>query len=220
MTHVFNFLLDNLGGISMKVRSSLIVPVLAASILAPTVGNVVANHKTASTNTTASMQKEDQKGTYQKWGKGDKQKELVNIINQYASPQLKAQLTKDLATRESLMKQLRHTPGFQKKEDKEKAVYQTHKKEIDAIKQQVKDGKLTKQQAQKKLEAIFGKEHGKGEDWDHVKEKAQDKGGIYKELKAAIQKKNRAAINSALEKFDQKLEKSNQQLQQKIKASK
>jgi hypothetical protein len=202
----------------MKVKSSLIVPILAASILVPTVGNAVANHKTDTSNTSASMQKEDQKGTHQKWGKREKKKELLNIINQYASPQLKAQLTKDLATRESLMKQLRQTPGFQKNEEQGQAVYQAHKQEIDTIKQQVKDGKLTKQQAQKQLETIFGKEQGKVQDNDKGKER--DKGGIYQELKAAVQKKDQAAINSALEKFDQKLESSNQELQQKINANK
>ncbi|MDQ0201911.1 hypothetical protein [Neobacillus ginsengisoli] len=202
----------------MKVKSSLIVPILAASILVPTVGNAMANQKTDSSNTSASIKKEDQKGTHQKWGKGEKQKELFNIVNQYASPQLKVQLTKDLTTRVSLMKQLRQTPGFQKKEEQEKAVHQAHKQEIDAIKQQVKDGKLTKQQAQSQIEALFGKEKGKDQDKDKGKER--EKGGIYQELKAAIQKKDRAAINSALEKLEQKLERSNQQLQQKINANK
>jgi hypothetical protein len=205
----------------MKVKSSLIVPILAASILAPTIGNAMANHKTETSNTSVSMQKEDQKGVHHKWGKEEKQKELMNIINQYASPQLKAKLTKDLATRESLMKQLRQTPGFQKKEDQEKtqrhAFYKAHKQEIDAIKQQVKDGKLTKQQAHKQLEAIFGKKQWKNEDNDKRKEQGKR---IYQELKTAIQKKDKAAINSALEKIDQKLESSNQQLQQKINANK
>jgi hypothetical protein len=205
----------------MKVKSSLIVPILAASILAPTIGNAMANHKTETSNTSVSMQKEDQKGAHHKWGKEEKQKELMNIINQYASPQLKAKLTKDLATRESLMKQLRQTPGFQKKEDQEKtqrqAFYKAHKQEIDAIKQQVKDGKLTKQQAHKQLEAIFGKKQQKNEDNDKRKEQGKR---IYQELKTAIQKKDKAAINSALEKIDQKLESSNQQLQQKINANK
>ena len=81
----------------------------------------------------------------------------MNIINQYASPQLKAQLTKDLTDRESLMEKLRQTTGFQKKEDQEKAFYQAHRQKVDAIIQQVKDGKLTEQQAQKQLKEIFKK---------------------------------------------------------------
>ena len=185
----------------MKVKSSLIAPVLAASLLVPTVGTAISYHKTNTSKTTAAIQKKDQK-----WEKGEKQKELTNIINQYASPQLKAQLTKDLATRKSLLKQLRQTPGFRKNKERGLTVYQAHKKEIGAIKQQVKDGKLTKQQAHKELRALFGKEKGK----------EQGKRGIYQALKAAIQKKDQASINSALEKMDQKLARSNQRLQQEL----
>lgn len=206
----------------MKVRSSLIAPILAASLLAPAVGTAIASPKANTASQSASMQKEDHKGTHHKWEKGDKQKGLTNIINQYASLQLKEQLTKDLATRESLMKQLRQTPGFQKKEQQVKtqrqAFFKAHKQEIDSIKQQVKDGKITKQQAHKQLKALFAKEHGT----DHEKNigKEQGKHGIYQELKAAIQKKDKVAINTALEKIDKQLESSNQQLQQKINANK
>jgi hypothetical protein len=217
--------LNNLGGIQMKLRSSLVVPVLAASILVPTIGSAVVNHKTATSNTSASTQQENHKGTHEKGErgeKGEKQKELTNIINQYASSQLKAQLTKDLATHENLKQQLRQTPGFQKKEAQEKAqrkaFYQAHKQEIDSIRQQVKDGKLTKQQAHKQLEALFEKQPGK--DGDNDKGKEQGERSIHKELKAAVQKKDQAAINSALEKLDQQLKSSNQKLQQEIAANK
>jgi hypothetical protein len=219
----------------MKVKSSLVASAVAAALLVPAVGTaVLANHTTSSTKTTASVQKQDQREGHEdqyerkhEHGKGEKQKELTNIINQYATPQLKSQLTKDLATRESLAKQLRQTPGFQKKEGQEKgtqeksqrqATYQAHKKEIDAIEQQVKDGKLTKQQAHQKLDSIFGKIEGKDHDSDKGKE--QGTRAIYKELKAAIQKKDKAAINTALEKIDQQLQSANQQLQQKINANK
>ena len=82
----------------------------------------------------------------------------------------------------------------------------------------MKDGKLTKQQAHKKLAALFGHKDGKGQDKNKGKE--HGKNGLFKELKTALQKKDTAAINSILEKFDQQLEKSNQQLQQKVNASK
>ncbi len=204
----------------------MIVPVLAASMLIPTVGSTVANHKTDASK--ISTQQENHKGTHEKGErgergeKGEKQKELTNIMNQYASSQLKDQLTKDLATHENLEKQLRQTPGFQKKEQQEKAkrqaFYQAHKQEIDSIHQQVKDGKLTKQQAHKQLEALFGKQLG--EDRDNDKGKEQGERTIHKELKAAVQKKDRAAINSALEKLDQQLKSANQKLQQEIAANK
>lgn len=208
--------------LKVKVKSSLIAPALAAALLVPTVGSAMANHTTNSTKSSESVQKEDQKERHHHWGKGEKQKEFMNIINQYATPQLKDQLTKDLATRENLMKQLRQTPGFQKQEAQKKsqrqAFYQAHKQEFDSIEQQVKDGKLTKQQAHQKLDALFGKQEGKDEENDKGKE--QGTRGIYQELKTAIQKKDKAAINAALEKMDQELQSSNQQLQQKINTNK
>jgi hypothetical protein len=214
----------------MKVKSSLVASAVAAALLVPAVGTaVLANHATSSTKTTASVQKQDQKegheGQYERkheHGKGEKQKELTNIINQYATPQLKSQLTKDLATRESLAKQLKQSPGVQKQEGQEKsqrqAAYQAHKKEIDAIEQQVKNGTLTKQQAHQKLDVIFGKIEGKDQDND----KGKDQGirAIYKKLKAAIQKKDKTAINSVLQKIDTEIQTANQQLQKQINANK
>ncbi|MCQ6281298.1 hypothetical protein [Bacillus sp. EB600] len=206
----------------MKVKSSLIAPAIAAALLAPTVGTAIANHTTNSAKTSVSIQKEDQKERKHEWGKGEKQKELTNIINQYATPQLKNQLTKDIATRVTLMMELRQTPGFQKKKEQEKAqrqaFYKAHKQEIDAIKQQVKDGKLTKHQAHKKLKALFGKLEYKNK-MNH-KGKEQGTRAIRQELKAAIQKKDNTAINAALEKIDKELQSSNQQLLQKINANK
>ena len=171
----------------MKVKSSLIAPAIAAALLAPTVGTAIVNHTTNTTKTAESVQKEGQHES----GKGEKQKVLTNIINQYATPQLKDQLTKDIATRENLLKQLRQTPGFQKQKDQEKAqrqaFYKAHKQEIDAIKQQVKDGKLTKKQAHQKIEVLTGNQEGKEQQNDNGKE--QGKRAIHQELKVGIQKK-------------------------------
>ncbi|MDQ6598965.1 hypothetical protein E2K98_30380 [Bacillus salipaludis] len=202
----------------MKVKSSLIAPVIAASLLAPAVGTVIAHPTTDSAKTAVSVQKEHHKKWHHKWEKGEKKKELTNVINKYATPQLKTQLTKDMATRQSLLKQLRQTPGFKKDEAKEKQkkqeFYKAHKKEIDSIKQQLKDGKLTKQQARSKFEALFGKER------EHFKGKEENEKGVYKQLKTAIKDKNKKEINAALKKFDQELEKSIKELQKEIKADK
>jgi hypothetical protein len=199
----------------MKLRSSLIAPILAATILTPASGSAVTNHSNTS-NKSATHE------TAEHHHKGNHEKELTNIINQYASSDLKTKLTQDLATHKNLEQQLHKTAGFQKQEAQEKtqrkAFYEAHKQEIDSIKQQVKDGKLTKQQAHTQLEAIFGKH----EDKDHDKDKGKEQGerGFQKELKAAVQKKDTAAINAALEKFDQQLQNSNQKLQQEINANK
>ncbi|MGG0184639.1 hypothetical protein [Bacillus rhizoplanae] len=197
----------------MKLRSSLIAPILAATILTPASGSAVMNHS----NT---FNKSATHETAEHHHKGNHEKELTNIINQYASSDLKTKLTQDLATHKNLEQQLHKTAGFQKQEAQEKAqrkaFYEAHKQEIDSIKQQVKDGKLTKEQAHKQLEAIFGKH----EDKDHDKGKEQGEHGIQKELKAAVQKKDKTAINAALEKFDQQLQNSNQKLQQEINANK
>ncbi|WP_242220421.1 hypothetical protein [Bacillus cereus group sp. BfR-BA-01380] len=198
----------------MKLRSSLIVPVLAASILAPAAGSAVMNHfNTSNKSVTQETAKHHHKSNHEK--------DLTNIINQYASSDLKNKLTQDLATHKNLEGQLHKTAGFQKQKAQEKAqrqaFYEAHKQEIDAIQQQVKDGKLTKQQAHKQLEAVFGKHEGK--DRDHDKGKEQGKRNIQQELKAAVQKKGKAAIQAALEKFDQQLQHSNQKLQQEINAN-
>lgn len=195
----------------MKVRSSLIVPVLAASILLPAAGGATVNQNT-STNASQQQQHHEQ---------GDKQQKLTNIINQYASPELKDQLTKDLATQKSLVEQLRQTPGFQKKVEQkkaqQKAFYQAHKQEIDSIHSQVKEGKLTKQQAHQQLQAFVGEQTNNQN--NGKKDKLGDR-SIYKELQTAVQKKDKAAINSALEKLDQHIQSSNQKLQQEIAANK
>ncbi|PEA55716.1 hypothetical protein CON64_06130 [Bacillus pseudomycoides] len=189
----------------MKLKSSFLAPILAVSILSPAVGSAVVNHSNTPSKSTTHEKAEHH-------DKGNHEKELTNIINQYASPDLKTKLTQDLATHKNLENQLHQTVGFQKQKEQEKAkreaFYQAHKQEIDSIKQQVKDGKLTKQQAHQQLEAVFGKHEDK------------DKRGIGKELKAAIQKKDKAAINTVLEKFDQQLQNSNQKLQQEINANK
>ncbi|MED1203490.1 hypothetical protein [Heyndrickxia acidicola] len=206
----------------MKAKSSLIVPVLAAALAIPTIGHTMTDHKNNTSNASASMHQKYEKGSHKKWGKDGNRNELINEIKQYASPQLQDQLKKDLTQHESLMKELRQTPAFQKKMEQKKAeeqaFFKAHKQEIDAIKQEVKDGKLTKQQAHKKLEALFGNKAGKGHHMDKGKE--HGKNGLFTGLKTALQKKDTAAINSILEKFDQQLEKSNQQLQQQINANK
>ncbi|MBP0726020.1 hypothetical protein J5Y03_12635 [Bacillus sp. RG28] len=203
----------------MKIRSSLIVPVLAASILAPAAGSAAMNHSNKM-NTTATHENSEHHH------KGQREKDLMNVINQYATPDLKNQLTQDLTTHKNLESQLHKHGSFQKEEKQEKtnhkAVYEANKQEIMSIKQQIKDGKITKEEAHKKLDAIFGNHEGRDHDKDKDKFKGKENGerGIFKELKTAIQKKDKSAINAALEKFDQQLQKSNQELQKELTASK
>lgn len=193
----------------MKLKSSLVVPFLAASILAPAAESAVTNSAHSSHPLSAMHEG--------KWHhhKGMYGKELTNIINQYASPELKNKLTKDLETHQNLKKQLHQTPGFQKKEAQRQAFYQAHKQEIDAIRQQVKDGKLTKEQAHQQLEGIFAKDKNP----DKNSDKKQGMRTIQKELKTAVQKKDQASIQAALEKLDKQLQSSNQQLQKEIQAN-
>jgi hypothetical protein len=205
----------------MKIRSSLIVPVLATSILAPAAGSAVMNHSNK-TNTSATHEY----SKYEHHHKGNGEKKFMNIINKYASSDLKTKLTQDLATHKNLENKLHNTTAFKKQEGHDKseqqAFFKAHKQEINSIKQQEKDGKITKQEAHKKFEAIFGNHEGKNHDNDKDKFKGKENGerGIFKELKSAVQKKDQAAINTALEKFDQKLQQSNQELQKKLNTNK
>ena len=198
----------------MKIKSSLIVPVLAASILAPAAGSAVMNHSNK-IDTAATHEKSEHHH------KGKREKDLMNVINQYATPELKNKLTQDLTTHKNLENQLHKSANFQKQEKQEKvnhkAVYEAHKQELQSIKQQMKDGKITKEEAHKQLDAIFGKDHEN--DKDKFKGKENGERGIFKDLKSAIQNKDQTAINAALEKFDLQLQNSNQELQKEITAN-
>jgi len=200
----------------MKIRSSLIVPVLAASILAPAAGSAAMNHSNKM-NSTATHENSEHHH------KGQRDKDLMNVINQYATPDLKNTLTQDLTTHKNLEKQLHKNGSFQKEAKQEKtnhkAVFEANKQEIMSIKQQIKDGKITKEEAHNKLEAIFGNHEGRNHGKDQFKGKENGERGIFKELNSAIQKKDQTAINAALEKFDQQIQKSNQELQQKLAAN-
>lgn len=200
----------------MKFKRSLIIPVLAASILIPTLASAASN-QTSSSNTAASEQhpRKQQAGDYQK--KDGKQK-LTTIINQYASSTLKDQLTKDLATHDSLMQQLHQSAAFQNNKSQEKsqrdAFYQTNKQQIDSIRQQEKDGKLTKKQAHDQIDALPGHPQKPA---NTNKEQMRT---IHTELQTAVNNKDTAAITTALEKLDQQLQSENQQLQQQLNTAK
>jgi len=199
----------------MKIRSSLIVPVLAASILAPAAGSTVMNHSDKM-NTTSTHEKSEHHQ------KGQREKDLMNVINQYATPDLKNQLTQDLTTHKNLESQLHKNGRFQKEDKQEKtnhkAVFEANKQEIKSLKQQIKDGKITKDEAHQKLEAIFGNQEGRDHDKGQFKGKENGERGIFKELNSAIQNKDQTAINAALEKFDLHLQNSNQELQKELTA--
>ena len=105
----------------MKAKSSLIVPVLAAALAIPTIGHTITDHTNTTSKAATSMQQKDEKGSHEKWGKDGNRDKLINEIKQYASPQVKDQLKKDLTQRETLMKELRQTPAFQKKMEQKKA---------------------------------------------------------------------------------------------------
>jgi hypothetical protein len=88
----------------MKVKSSLIVPFLATSVLLPTAGNAILHDKTDNTNPSWSMEEgshwdHNKKGRHHE-GEQDKekQKEIMGVINQYAPTQLKDKLKNDFTS--------------------------------------------------------------------------------------------------------------------------
>ncbi|WP_416825390.1 hypothetical protein [Ectobacillus polymachus] len=201
----------------MKLRSSLIIPVLTASIFLPTVASLAAsNGGDSSKDGTVTQQTVQKDGKHQKGnhGRGNDQQQLTKIINEYASAPLKDQLTKDMETHNNLMKQLHQSASFKNNKNQEKAerdaFYQANKQQIDSIKQQEKDGKITKQQAHQQMNALPGNPQ------EPAKADKQTTRSVHTELKTAIQSKDKAAITAALEKLDQQLQSENQQLQQKI----
>ncbi|WP_379969394.1 hypothetical protein [Ectobacillus sp. sgz5001026] len=201
----------------MRFKRSLIIPVLAASILIPTLASAASNQTDASSNTAASEQHHAKKQASDHQKKDGKQK-LTTIINQYASSTLKDQLTKDLATHDSLMQQLHQSAAFQNNKSQEKsqrdAFYQANKQQIDSIRQQEKDGKLTKQQAHDQIDALPGHPQ---KQTNTNKEQTRT---VHTELQTAVKNKDTVAITTALEKLDQQLQSENQQLQQQLNTAK
>ncbi|WKB34882.1 hypothetical protein QS257_13695 [Terrilactibacillus sp. S3-3] len=99
-------------------------------------------------------------------------------------------------------------PGFLSKakntvDRRPKSFHQANKEKIDAIRSQVKAGKLTKQQAYEQIAALFAAQH---------KGNFHGRYFIFKELKTAVHKNDKAGIQSALKKLDEHLKTSNQQL--------
>ncbi|RYL95623.1 hypothetical protein EWI07_00125 [Sporolactobacillus sp. THM7-4] len=138
-----------------------------------------------------------------------RQQWLNQVIDEYATPPLKDQLKKELATHEKLKNEWRKTAEYKEQKKKwiarRKFFYKAHKQEIDSILQQVQMGTLTKEQAHEQLIALFGKYDSQG-----------DKSVIFRELKQAVEKKDKEAIDQALKKLDQRLKTSNLRLIQKI----
>lgn len=190
----------------MKLRSSLLVPCLIASLLLPAAGHLSADQK-AEAASQLSFERSEHPGHPVK----ENHKKLEKVIDQNASPSLKKELKKNLAAHEKLMKEWRKTSGFKKHKEqwsvRRKAFYKANKEKIEAIKNQVKTGKLTKQQAHEQIAALFETQH---------KGKFHGRHCIYKELKTAVHNKDKAAIQSALEKLDKHLKTSNQELKKKI----
>lgn len=179
----------------MKLLSYLVIPCLAASIFfMPSAVNAAQCPPNAPGHHENAHFKADQ----QKW--------LMQIIDEYASPELNIQLKKDLATREQLMNEWRKTPAYQKHKaqckKKREAFYQANKQKIDNIWKQFEAGKLSKQQAYEQLAALHGKQKGAH--------------SVFKQLKSAVLSKDRAAIQAALEKLDLQVKESNKRLLLKI----
>lgn len=170
-----------------------IAPCLAASILIPSAAHAAEYPPPVPHGNAAHL-------------KSDRQKWLNQVIDEYASPDLKTRLKKDLAVHEQLLNEWKKTPAYQKQKNecqkKRKSFDQADKQKIESIQKRFEEGKISKKQAQKELAALHGKQAGRH--------------GVLRELKSAVQNKDRTAVQAALEKLDQKLKGSNQRLQRKI----
>ncbi|GGL46039.1 hypothetical protein [Sporolactobacillus putidus] len=176
----------------MKFLSLFVIPCLAVSIFIPSAANAASCPPAAAAHGQDAHLKTDR----QKW--------LIQVIDDYASPDLNTRLKKDLAVREQLLNEWKKTPAYQKhKAECQKSGFdQENKQKIESIHKQFEEGKISKHQAQKELAALHGKQKGMH--------------GVFRQLKSAVKNKDRTAVQAALEKLDQQLKVSNQCLSHKI----
>ncbi|WP_100487453.1 hypothetical protein [Sporolactobacillus pectinivorans] len=179
----------------MKLFTFLLLPFLTVSLLLATPGQATAGAIGSPVETSSKVHCQDANNQW-----------LTRTIDEYASPALKVELRKDLAAHEQLCKTWQQSPAFQKqkkhcKEDC-KSFHHPGKKKVDEILTQVKEGKLTVPEARKQLQGMHHGMHGKVH--------------TFQQLKAAVESKNKPAVEAALKKMDQQIKESNQRLKQKI----
>lgn len=183
----------------MKLWTFLVLPILALSLLP-------ASHGQAATCANSAQQAEHIQlpclGFENQW--------LSRTINEYATPDLKAQLEKDFAEQEQLRKEWRQSPAFRKHKDalekQHPSLHQGNSAKVGEILKQVQEGKLNIPQAQQKLQALHHHHQGV-------------KHGLHRslrQLKEAAANKDRTAVQAALKDLDQKIKASNQRLKSKI----
>ncbi|MCO7177130.1 hypothetical protein ACFP7A_13640 [Sporolactobacillus kofuensis] len=134
---------------------------------------------------------------------------LVHVIDQYAPATLAHQMKKDLATHRQLMNRWRQSGDFQRHREacmkKREQILKENAGQLKAIEQQVKLGKLSKQEAKQKIEQLFNT-HGYSQHHRAIRD-----------LRNALRRNDRSEIIQSLKKIDHHIQISNQHLAKKLK---
>ncbi|MCI1857199.1 MAG: hypothetical protein LKI80_03465 [Sporolactobacillus sp.] len=135
---------------------------------------------------------------------------LMETIERYAPTELKNRLKQDLAEHDRLMAAWRHSPGFQQDINKWNAAWkQMHKvrrEELKTILKQLRDGQLTIDQAQQRIDKLR-----------HVRHEAMHR--LVADIRIAAARGDRKAVTTALEELDRKIKRSNQRLSRQLQVS-
>jgi hypothetical protein len=171
----------------MKLTRLFILPLLMLTLMLPQTGYAATDHNPMGMP-----------------GHDSRHQWLVQIIDQYAPASLAQTLKKDMNTHHRLMSEWRQSTDFKKgkRDCQNKCAKQT--KKIQAIKKEQEQGKISAEEAHKKITQLFhdakfgGRHHA------------------FSQLRTAIKNNDRQAIVQALQQIDHHIQQSNKRLVKKL----
>lgn len=180
----------------MKLTRLFILPILMLTLMIPQTGNAVAATAEVELNPNGVPGHD----TRHQW--------LIHTIDQYAPTNLANQMKKDLTTHHQLISEWRQTAGFQQEQQKclqkRRKLCEKHADQIESIKKEQAQGKLSANEAHRKIAKLFGHSN-----FRHHHKALED-------LRTAIKLNDKQAIVKALETIDYHLQQSNQRLAKKL----
>lgn len=131
---------------------------------------------------------------------------LNDAADRYASSELKAELKKDLATHDRLIEQYKKSSATEDRKNKNAAFDMQRKAEADRILKQVEAGKMTADEAGRRLAMLCRPQHRTIS--GHFR--------LMRQLRKAVASHDKTTVQAALKELDQQIKQSNRHLQQKL----
>jgi len=189
-----------------KWIKSLMIPVVATGIMVPNLVNAETN-KNISRDHHEWKHKEGHKGgePYKNEYIENQEKNLVNLSGQYA-PELTQAFNKVFKERKEMFNLYRKDPEVQKHFEEKRRVFKakreefktTYKTQLDDIQNNVKKGKITKQEAMQQRFNLWKQFAGNDPAIQDKIENFKAHRELHFQLEKAIETKDRVKINSAL----------------------